>query len=66
MSADDKLQTFVVCVTQYRDYEITVNAKSADDAEVEALQRVKQHGVDAVGILTASSIEAWDIEERGE
>lgn len=62
MSADDKLQTFVVRVTQSCDYEITVSAKSATEAEAEALRRVEQHGIDAVGILTDSSVTAWDVE----
>ena len=62
MSADDKLQTFVVRVTQSCDYEITVSATNDIEAEAEALRRVEQHGMDAVGVLTDSSVTAWDVE----
>ena len=62
MSADDKLQTFVVRVTQSCDYEITVVATSATEAEAEALRGVEQHGIDVVGVLTDSSVTAWDVE----
>ncbi|MBV5345458.1 MAG: hypothetical protein JZU63_07980 [Rhodoferax sp.] len=55
MSADDKLQTFVVRVTQSCDYEITVVATSATEAEAEALRGVEQHGIAAMGFLTDSS-----------
>jgi hypothetical protein len=62
MSAADIRQVYIVRVTQSCDYEITVSAKSATEAEAEALRRVEQHGMDAVGVLTDSSVTAWDVE----
>lgn len=62
MSAADKMQTYVVRVTQSCEYEITVEVASVAEAEAEALRRVEQHGIDAVGILTDSNVTAWDVE----